>query len=62
MVDASENSNCADVAADAISYYSYKFESCQDYKCVVPLRKEVVIIDADLLNGELSTRAMFIYN
>jgi hypothetical protein len=37
-------------------------ESCQDYKCVVPLRKEVVIIDADLLNGELSTRAMFIYN
>ena len=29
---------------------------------VVPLRKELVIIDAELLNRELSIRVMFIYS
>jgi hypothetical protein len=29
---------------------------------VVPLRKELVIIDAELLNRELSMRVMFIYS
>ena len=32
MVDARENNSCADVAADAVSYYSCRFESCSDYK------------------------------
>ena len=31
LVDASEYNNCADVTADAVSYYLYRFESCQDY-------------------------------
>ena len=39
MVDASENNSCSDVAADAVSYYSYRFESCPDYQ-VNPLRLE----------------------
>jgi hypothetical protein len=36
--------------------------SFKKVKCVVPLRKEVVIIDADLSNGELSMRVMIIYD
>jgi hypothetical protein len=35
MVDASEYNNCADVTADAVSYYLYRFEFCQDYKKLI---------------------------
>ena len=35
LVDASEYNNCADVTADAVSYYLYRFEFCQDYKKLI---------------------------
>jgi len=50
MVDASENNNCADVAADAVSYYSYRFESCPDYKTnltedgLAPLKETLALL------------------
>jgi hypothetical protein len=31
MVDAREDNSCADVAADAVNYYLYRFESYPNY-------------------------------